>query len=406
MEERHVVTCFLEHDGRVLVLRRSERVGTYRGRWAGVSGSIEPGATPLAQAYRELSEEAGLRAGDVELAAAGEPLVVVDEALQRRWIVHPFRFRLLRPERLRLDWEHTELRWIEPGELSGLDTVPMLAETWQRVAPGNIEAELEARVLAIENDTTRGAAGLAAEALRTLAFAAVHLPAATPAGLLAQLDRLARRLALARPGMAAVRNAVARFQETLRTLGSAQALPELRDALARAAVELTDRLQTARRRAAARAAAVLPAGAPVLTCTDSATVEETLRAARDRQGGGDVLVVSYVTPDGTDHGALLAARLRQAGLAVELVPLETIGDAARRAGCGLLGADTVFGDGSIVNGTPSRHVAGALAAAGRPLYIVCDSFKRVPDPPPPPESLPPGFDLVPAALITRIITEE
>ncbi len=406
MDEQHVVTCFLEHGGRVLLLRRSERVGTYRGRWAGVSGTIEPGATPLAQAYRELEEEVGLHTGDVELAAAGEPLVVVDEALQRRWIVHPFRFRLLHPERLRLDWEHTELRWIEPSELAGLDTVPMLAETWQRVAPGNVEAEIEARVLAIENDTLRGAAGLAAEALRTLAFAAAHLPAATPADLLAQLDGLAQRLAMARPGMAAVRTAVARFQEILSALGAVQRLPELRDALARAAAELIGQLQTARTRAAERAAAVLPAGAPVLTCTDSATVEETLRVARDRQRSYDVLVVSYVTPDGTDHGALLAARLRPAGLTVELVTLEAIGNAARRAGCGLLGADTVFADGSIVNGTPSLRVAEALAAAGRPLYIVCDSFKRVPDPPPSPESLPAGFDLVPAALITRIIMEE
>jgi translation initiation factor 2B subunit (eIF-2B alpha/beta/delta family)/8-oxo-dGTP pyrophosphatase MutT (NUDIX family) len=406
MDERHVVTSFLERDGRILVLRRSERVGTYRGRWAGVSGSIEPGASPLEQAYRELAEELGLGPDDVELVAAGRPLTVPDEALQRRWIVHPFRFRLRHPERLRLDWEHTELRWIEPGELAQLDTVPMLAETWQRVAPGNVEAEIEALVAAIEHDTTHGAARLAADALRTLATAAERLPAGTPAELIARLEELAQRLAVARPGMAPVRNAVARFQATLAAPDVPQSLPELRATLARTAAELIDRLETARQRAAERAAAVLPTDAPVLTCTDSATVEATLRAVYDRHGRCAVLAVSSTTPDGLDHGALLAARLRRAGIAVELVALAALGDTARRAGCGLLGADTVFGDGSVVNGTPSLRVAEALAGAGRPLYVVCDSFKRVPDPPPPPESLPPGFDLVPAALITQIIIEE
>lgn len=56
MEERRVVTCFLEHDGKIPLLRRSQRVGTYRGRWAGVSGYIEEGNTPYAQALEEIRE--------------------------------------------------------------------------------------------------------------------------------------------------------------------------------------------------------------------------------------------------------------------------------------------------------------------------------------------------------------
>ena len=62
MDERHVVTCFLEHDGQIMILRRSERVGTYRGKWAGVSGYIEEGSTPSQQAWIEIKEEAGLAA--------------------------------------------------------------------------------------------------------------------------------------------------------------------------------------------------------------------------------------------------------------------------------------------------------------------------------------------------------
>ncbi|MCL0057688.1 hypothetical protein M1N05_01270 [Dehalococcoidales bacterium] len=39
--EKKVVTCFLESDGEILILRRSAQVSSYQGRWAGVSGYIE-----------------------------------------------------------------------------------------------------------------------------------------------------------------------------------------------------------------------------------------------------------------------------------------------------------------------------------------------------------------------------
>lgn len=134
MEERHVVTCFLEHGGKILLLRRSEKVGTYKGRWAGVSGYLEEGHTPLEQAMQEIEEETGLGAEDVELAKEGQPLEVVDEGLGWRWVVHPFRFSVTTPEKIGIDWEHTELKWIAPDDMSEYETVPKLREVWKRVA--------------------------------------------------------------------------------------------------------------------------------------------------------------------------------------------------------------------------------------------------------------------------------
>ena len=161
----HVVTCFLlrrgaqtgkEDSDEVLLLRRSGRVGTYRGRWAGVSGYVETGMAALEQAYREMEEEVGLGRGDVRLLAEGEPLTVVDEAIDTRWTVHPFLFEMVTEGgepgedagdltgdhkvaptgSLRLDWEHTESRWVRPEEVSGMETVPGLAEALARVYAG------------------------------------------------------------------------------------------------------------------------------------------------------------------------------------------------------------------------------------------------------------------------------
>lgn len=132
MKEIHVVTCFLVNpEGKVLILRRGSRVGTYRGRWAGVAGYLED--TPLEQAYTELREEGGLEREDLQLLVEGEPLVVLDTELDRKWVVHPFLFRVDDPSKIRLDWEHTECRWIEPLELRSYATVPGLPEALERV---------------------------------------------------------------------------------------------------------------------------------------------------------------------------------------------------------------------------------------------------------------------------------
>ena len=134
MEEKRVVTCFLEYDKKIPLLRRSERVGTYRGRWAGISGYIEEGNSPYQQALEEIKEETGLDRDDVKLIKEGQLLEVVDEQMGRKWVVYPFRFQLMEPGKIEMDWEHTELRWIDPEDIGKYETVPKLLETWERVA--------------------------------------------------------------------------------------------------------------------------------------------------------------------------------------------------------------------------------------------------------------------------------
>jgi 8-oxo-dGTP pyrophosphatase MutT (NUDIX family) len=123
----HVVTAFIRHGGRVLLLRRSRRVGTYSGRWAAVSGYLES-QTPLAQALREVAEETGIEPADLRLVSAGRPLEVVDSALCRVWSVHPFLFEAEAAPQVRLDWEHDDYRWVRPSEVELLQTVPRLSD--------------------------------------------------------------------------------------------------------------------------------------------------------------------------------------------------------------------------------------------------------------------------------------
>lgn len=135
----HVVTNFLlRHDAghdRVLLVRRSQRVRTYRGAWAGVSGYVEPGVTPLDQAYTELREETGLERGDVKLLRTGAPIAFDDAQLGQSWVVHPFLFAIDNPDRIRTDWEATEHHWVAPADIPTYETVPKLAEALAAVYP-------------------------------------------------------------------------------------------------------------------------------------------------------------------------------------------------------------------------------------------------------------------------------
>lgn len=133
MEEVHVVTNFLKYDSQILLLRRSQKVGSYEQKWAGISGYIEKDQTALEQAWQEIAEEASLLKSDLTLLKEGLPLEVVDEKLGRTWVVHPFQFELLYPDKIRIDWEHSEFKWIFPREIKDHDCVPGLYEAWLRV---------------------------------------------------------------------------------------------------------------------------------------------------------------------------------------------------------------------------------------------------------------------------------
>ncbi|MBF6591373.1 MAG: NUDIX pyrophosphatase [Ktedonobacterales bacterium] len=138
-EPTHVVTCFLLRSqagwDEVLLVRRSERVRTYRGAWAGISGYVEPGVAPLEQAYTELSEEVALSRADVRLLRVGAEVAFDDLALGQAWVVHPFLFALADSASPRTDWEATEHRWLPPAEVRTLSTVPHLTEALAAVYP-------------------------------------------------------------------------------------------------------------------------------------------------------------------------------------------------------------------------------------------------------------------------------
>jgi len=122
VSEKHVVSCVVQDGDRMLLLKRSDKVGTFQGYWAAVSGFVEENETPAEAACKELREETGL---EMDFEKEGRAVVVRDGSTV--WHVHPYLFRASSP-RVEIDWEHTEFSWVRPQDLKDFQTVPGLVE--------------------------------------------------------------------------------------------------------------------------------------------------------------------------------------------------------------------------------------------------------------------------------------
>ena len=406
MDERRVVTAFLTRGNQVLLLRRSDRVSTYKGRWAGVSGSVEAGSTPIEQVIQEIEEETGLSNADAIPILAGQSLDFVDDALNRRWVVHPFRFRVSDEAKIRLDWEHSEAVWTESAQLERLPTVPRLFDAWLRVAflPQWIEQSLDD----IRRDRSSGAAELARHALSLLAALAERAETSSPQELADSLDRAAGALRLVRPTMAPIGYSANQFETRLsEKKANALSLPELRSTIATAAHNLSIEADQLSRRLADDVADSLTDGDVVVTASYSSSLVGGFRRAA--QQGKRIRVLALASGgDEPSFGQRVADAARSAGLDAILVPDDELPSAVRQADLALIGADSVLPDGAVVNGTPSGLLAETAHNAGRPVIVAAGPTKRVEEDSPAlvwlrPGRLEAGFDLVPAGVISRIL---
>ena len=129
-----IFTAFIEYRGKILLLRRSQKVKTMKGKWAGVSGYIEKSEEPIRRAITEIKEETGFTDENIKFLEEGKPLEAADNMRPNNitWVVHPFYFRS-NTDDVQVDWEHDAYKWIHPSELEKFDTVPRLKEAFDRV---------------------------------------------------------------------------------------------------------------------------------------------------------------------------------------------------------------------------------------------------------------------------------
>ncbi|WP_226004570.1 NUDIX domain-containing protein [Natrinema salinisoli] len=406
-DSNHVVTAFLRHRGDVLLLRRSDAVGTYAGQWGGVSGFAE--GQPDEQVRVEIREETGLESDAVSPVRSGRPVEFVDPELGRDWVVHPYLFDC-ETRGIELSEEHDAYEWVPATDLleavgDDRETVPELWTAYERVAP---------TVRSIAADGEHGAAFLSVRALEVLRDRAGVLVAertefgSDPDGEWDELAELAGRLLEARPSMAVLRNRVNRV------MAGADGDDGDAPAVLESALRTIDRAIGADEDAATTASEVL--GDSVATLSRSGTVLEALETgepsrvfvaeSRPAREGIDVAERLSETTDST------VSVHTDAALA-HVLAREDIDRV-------VIGADTVLPDGSVVNKTGTRTLAIAADREGIPVSVVAATDKistredvnlesgdrtAVYDGDASIDVLNPTFDVTPADCVTEVVTE-
>jgi translation initiation factor 2B subunit (eIF-2B alpha/beta/delta family)/predicted NUDIX family NTP pyrophosphohydrolase len=400
MTDTAVVTVFLRHRGEVLLLRRSDEVGSYPGRWGAVAGHVDHD-DPAAAARAEIEEETGLTERDVHLVRAGPAFAVEDEERGTRWTVHPFLFdaetRDVSP-----NWETATAEWASPTVLLRRDTVPDLWTSYRRVAPSIVE---------IRTDTAHGSAYLSLRALETLRDRAALLATTETPDIedaTARLRDTAQRLLAARPSMAALAN---RLHRVMHETGPERTPADVEAAAHAAIGRALDADAAAARRAAERIA-----GRRVLTLSRSGTVLRALLAA---DPAPEVLLAAS-HPGG--EGVGVAETLAAAGLDVSLLPDAAVAAAVaeRTPDAVLVGADTILPSGAVVNKVGTRGAALAARHADVPVYVAAAADKIAVDATAPSEEADPKavydgpadvgvwaprFDTTPPDYIADVLTD-
>jgi 8-oxo-dGTP pyrophosphatase MutT (NUDIX family) len=126
MRATKIVTSFIQDEQKILILKRSDKVKTMKGLWAGISGIIEKDETPLTRAKIEIYEETGISEDKIKLIKSAEKLRVNSPQYENHeWEIFPFLFEAKNPE-IKLNWENSEYLWIQIDELKNYNSVPSL----------------------------------------------------------------------------------------------------------------------------------------------------------------------------------------------------------------------------------------------------------------------------------------
>jgi translation initiation factor eIF-2B subunit delta/methylthioribose-1-phosphate isomerase len=240
-----------------------------------------------------------------------------------------------------------------------------------------MNSRLAERVELIEQDDRHGASWLAREAVEAVCEA-VQMGEDPVA--------LAQRIVRARPAMGAIAGALGRVLVSGRS--DEQIVEE-----ARAVIEGRER--------ASKAIAVLLSphieGTVMMTHSNSGTVREAVEHTPPQR------IICTVSEPG-EEGRELAEALRGNELAVDIVDDSDAEHAVGTVDLLLLGADTVFRDGSLVNKVGTSGLAKAAKKAGVPVIVACEVIKLAPEDPRHPGEE--RFDLTAPKHIDLYVTEE
>ena len=125
--EFDLATCFIEHEGEILLLLR-QPWETDGSTWGLPAAMVDPGETPMQAVIREIKEEASI---DLPVEALQFVKKVFVRKPDREFVMHCFYINFLeRPEAKANPDEHSDFKWIKPQDAPSL---PLISDGLQTI---------------------------------------------------------------------------------------------------------------------------------------------------------------------------------------------------------------------------------------------------------------------------------
>lgn len=118
-----VINVIVYFNNKILIVKRSDKVSNYNGLWNGISGFIDQPKPIEEFAILELTEELSIEENVIDEILVCTPYQVEDKTIDRIWYVYPVLAKLNAEPIIKLDWEHTDYKWINRGDLKNYQYV-------------------------------------------------------------------------------------------------------------------------------------------------------------------------------------------------------------------------------------------------------------------------------------------
>lgn len=118
-----VINCVVKYGRKILVVQRSAGMRLYPGYWNGISGFLDDRRSFEEKVRDEIGEELGIRGQHMRSIKMGTVFHQDAPTYQKTWIVHPVLVEV-DTDKVQLDWEAEQYRWILPKEAKKLKLLP------------------------------------------------------------------------------------------------------------------------------------------------------------------------------------------------------------------------------------------------------------------------------------------
>lgn len=112
-EKAPVVVVFLKYGDEILILKRSDRVGTHQGRWGTVAGYLDELKPVVEKAFEEIEEETGIGREKIAKVLKNGVYEFRSESEDICYTAHLVLAVLKERTDVKLSWEHTDYKWVK-----------------------------------------------------------------------------------------------------------------------------------------------------------------------------------------------------------------------------------------------------------------------------------------------------